>query len=499
MDRRQLLVGGGVGLPGLPNLPSLIWSSSAPTAWDAKGRANAGSDTPELLRFAFELRDAQHEAAFELAGAAIRSGTSYDKLLGAVFLAGAHDIRPRPHGILHAVMMVESSFQLAQQSPAREAWHFALWNLDDLKRAQERDRREDGDWKLPPAPEHVPREPGRARSELAAAIAAADVERADAALVGLVATHGHSEAFEVLWPLMARCYAFIGHKMIYAAQVERVLRRIGWNYAEPVLRSLVMSALVDRDTDSFDLVQELAADLPADWLTRSSDAAHSAVIAGELRSASPGEAPLVILRSIRSGSGPQNAWDAMRLLASEIFLARPGRRAQTGRNALLPVHAVTVVNAMGHAFRTTTNPSTKGLLLLQSAAWLAALRDDLGEMVGLELGAEPLDELGAGSDPPSIEDVFRRASPGLACSRLKAHPEELDAQTDRLRQGVLRRAIEHHQHKYAAAIFEECRLADARWRASLLAPSIDYLAHPEDEATELYRKIERLLSEAGAR
>ena len=462
-------------------------------------RAGAAGVAPDLLRLAFQLRDAEHEAAFELAGAAIRSGTSYDQLLGAVFLAGAHDIRPRPHGILHAVMMVESSFQLAEKSSASEAWHFALWNLDDLKRAQERDRLEDGDWKLPPAPERIPREPERARSELVAAVEAADVERADAAVVGLVANHRHAEAFEALWPLMARCYAFIGHKMIYAAQVERVLRRIGWEYAEPALRSLVMSALVDRDTDAFDLVQERIADLPADWAARSATAEQSALLAGELRAASPEQAPGVLIRAIRSGCGPQNAWDAMRLLASEIFLARPGRRAATGRNALLPVHAVTVVNAMGHAFRTTTKESTQRFLLLQSAAWLAALRDDLGEMVGLELGEQPIAELGADAQAPSIEDVFQSASPELACSRLKAHPDEIGTHADRLRRSLPRRAIEHHQHKYAAAIFEECRLADTRWQANLLAAAIDYLAHPDDDATELYRGFERLLSEAGVR
>ncbi len=72
-------------------------------------------------------------------------------MLGAIFLCGVRDIRPRPYGILHAVMMVESSFQLSESAPREETWLPVLWNLDDLKIAQAEDRVEAGDWTLSPA------------------------------------------------------------------------------------------------------------------------------------------------------------------------------------------------------------------------------------------------------------------------------------------------------------------------------------------------------------
>ena len=71
-----------------------------------------------MIRF----RDTPRGEVFGVAAEAIAAGTNATDFLAAVFLAGVTDVRPRPHGILHCVMMVESSFQLAERTRDREAW-----------------------------------------------------------------------------------------------------------------------------------------------------------------------------------------------------------------------------------------------------------------------------------------------------------------------------------------------------------------------------------------
>ncbi len=48
---------------------------------------------------------------------------------------------------------------------------------------------------------------------------------------------------EALWRVAVRDQRNIGHKAIFAAQSWRTLQTIGWEHAEPVLRSLVYGML----------------------------------------------------------------------------------------------------------------------------------------------------------------------------------------------------------------------------------------------------------------
>jgi len=57
-----------------------------------------------------------------------------------------------------------------------------------------------------------------------------------------------------------------------------------------------------------------------------------------------------------------------------------------------------------------------------------------------------------------------------------------------MRTSLLRTAIEHHQHKYAAAVIEEATLTPPELRAMILAPAVDYLAHPADPTTDLHQR-----------
>ena len=419
----------------------------------------------DVQTLAHQIRGAPTAKSFDVASAMIRNGVDWKTMLAAIFLAGVRGIRPRPHGILHCVMMVEASFQLAEASPGEE-WLPVLWNMYDYKLSQEDNRRELGEeWILGPPPRVKRIGVPEARREFVAAMEAWDVDRADRAIVALAQSANHAELFETIWPVACRCYAFIGHKMIYAAQLERVVRRIGGPVVVPALRSLTMALLVGRNTTAFDSGRELAPRFPAAWERGKEEPQKSLELMLELRTMSPRESQQRIVAAFRDGLGPRTVWDALRLFGSELFMRRPGRSASQGRSALLPVHAVTVTNAFGHAYRNAKSEQTRRMAILQAAAWLSAMRDDLRNIVGL-------------IDAPATLEV----SVDLA----------------QLRTSLFRKGQEHHQFKYAAAIAEESAAINSRWASRILAPAAEYLAHPTDEVTEIYRKSHSALVAPGS-
>jgi len=125
LDRRQALGRMAAGAAGLLAL--------GPPARSA-GRGASLPRLDDLEALAERIRSTPRTEAFALAADSIRSGAEVRTLLGAIFLCGVREIRPRPHGILHSVMMVGASLQLAEAASPHEAWLAALWNLDDLKR-----------------------------------------------------------------------------------------------------------------------------------------------------------------------------------------------------------------------------------------------------------------------------------------------------------------------------------------------------------------------------
>ena len=89
----------------------------------------------------------------------------------------------------------------------------------------------------------------RARQAFIEAMNNWDEAAADAAVAGLARTADAREVFEVFCRYGARDFRDIGHKAIYVANSWRTLQHIGWQHAEPVLRSLAY-ALLYRDGDN---------------------------------------------------------------------------------------------------------------------------------------------------------------------------------------------------------------------------------------------------------
>ncbi len=488
-SRRDVLIGLGLGTAGL-----FLPHRRVPAAPEFK--------TSDLEHLAQRFRETPRDQVFDVASEAIRAGAGYKDLLGAVFVAGIHEIRPRQvGGKLHAVMMVESAYQLAQDAPAEDAWLAAFWNLNDFKRSQMLDRIQ-GDWELSPTPEVSFANEEAARTEFAAAMEDWDDDRADRAIVGLLEHHNSDSVFEILWPLASRCYVNIGHKIIYAVQIERVLRRLDWHLAEAPLRSLVHGLLFVRAdgprTTAFDHALELAPAIPAGWLSGQPDPAESEAILKQLRAASSEEAQQLVMTALQQGLAAESIWDGLRLYASELFVKRPPGPPRS-RAAILPVHAVTVTNAFGYVWRNTQNEQTRRLAVLQAAGWLPLLKRDLTRIIRLSTDGMGIDELGTNESQPleTIASVFEARTPDQTRLYLDNNPQQASAYLAGLRSQMFRRAVEHHQYKYAAAIWEESGLTDPRWSSRILAPAIDYLPTAAEPETEVYERSRHALRQAG--
>jgi hypothetical protein len=447
-----------------------------------------------------ELRSCTRQQALDVAGRAIRGGASLQAMLAAIFQAGVYDVRPRHvGGKLHAVMIVESIFRLARATDRRSAWLLALWNLDDFKRSQDIDRQE-GDWVLPPRPSASFASETAARREFLAAMEAWDDERADRALVGLLPSHDLGSMFEILWPLAARSYVNIGHKMIYAAQTRRVLERLGWEAAEPALRSLVNALLHQpsgREVDDFRHSQEMGQAPPERRRVVDQDPARGRSLLAELRTLDSLAAQKRVSGALAEGVAADTVWDALRAWASELFLRRLKSQPANDRAALLPVHSVTVVNAFGYAWRTTRSEATRRLLILQASGWLPRLRDDLIQIVGLAPPARVIDALGRGVDEKAAADeLVQDPTPDVMRVRLR-DPLRISTYQAELIGHLARKGLEDHQHKYAAAVFEESALAHASWAPYLLACAVPYLPGKAEAETELARRSLQTIASAG--
>ena len=218
-------------------------------AEDLKVGPDAVRFRPEIEPVVRWIEETPRERALEVAIAQLKEGLSYRDLLAGLFLAGIRNIKPRPVGFkFHAVMVINSAHLLGQTAAVNDRLLPLLWALDNFKRSQEQDIKE-GDWTLGKVDEaRLPR-PDQARAEFVRAMEAWDADAADTAVAALCRDSGAVETMEPLWRFGVRDQRDIGHKAIFTAQTWRTLQAIGWQHAEPCLRSLAFG-LLDLHGDS---------------------------------------------------------------------------------------------------------------------------------------------------------------------------------------------------------------------------------------------------------
>jgi hypothetical protein len=433
---------------------------------------------PEIEPLVTLIEDTPRNQLLEEIAAHIRRGASYKDLLAALMLAGVCNVQPRPSvGFkFHAVLVVNSAHLASLASPDSERWLPLFWALDNFKSAQAQNQKESG-WRMKPVDESKVPSARKAREAFTSAMDQWDEQAADAAVAGLARTAGAQEVFELFTRYGARDFRDIGHKAIYVANSWRTLQTIGWQHAEPVLRSLTFALLKQDGTNpsTADLPPdrpgrkngELASRIRADWADGKPSREATVNLLAALRQAKADEAPLLVAYELNRGTSPQAVWDALFLGAGELLLRQPG---------IVALHAVTSTNALRYAFEATANDETRRWLMLQNAAFVPLFRDALGnrgKVADHPIDAlEPLDLDKTGADAVTelfadvSKDRLTAARKTLGYVAAKGDPRSV---MDAGRLLVFFKGTDSHDYKFSSALLEDYDHVSPAWQNRFLA------------------------------
>lgn len=492
-DRRDFLMGLGgsvvTGTAAWQALQSLV-----------PAKAEELQVTPNIVQFRPEMEDVvrwiektPRDRILEEAVAQLKAGLPYRQLVGGLFLAGIRNIKPRPVGFkFHAVMVISAAHQLALDAPQADRLLPFFWALDNFKGAQAQDVKE-GDWTLAPVQESAVPSASQAKQRFIAAMDRWDDEAADVAVTGLCRSAGVAEVMELLWKYGIRDWQNIGHKAIFTAHAFRTLELIGWEHAEPVLRSLVFGLLNGGQSESaapFDHNRELLAKIKGNWTANKPDAGATTALLQTLRQANWKEAAVGVVEQLNRGVAASSLWDAILLAGSELLM----RKA-----AIVTLHATTACNSLFYTFRQSGDESTRLLALLQAASWIAMFRDGARSRDGLP-DRPHIDEFAAAEKTPAnLESVFdgldqnrpQAAADVLAYARAGGSPY---AFFDAARHLIFTKGTDSHDFKFAASAFEDFAHASANVHPQLLAASVYYLKGTRDADSPLLQRTRGALA-----
>jgi hypothetical protein len=450
-----------------------------------------GDDIEPLVRL---LEETARERVLEEVAARIKKGLEYKKILAALLLAGVRSIQPRPVGFkFHAVLVVNSAHLASLASPPEHRWLPIFWAIDAFKNSQAENIRQ-GNWVMSPVDERAVPPADKATAAFGAAMDNWDESATDVATAGLARAAKPEEVFEIFCRYGMRDFRDIGHKAIYVSNSWRTLRKIGWQHAEPVLRSLSYALLEheggnpahgDAPADRpWKQNQELARKIRQDWIAGTAKPEASAELLAVLRSGSAADASEKVVALLNDGAGPQSIWAALMDGAGELMMRDPNIRS---------LHAVTTTNAMHFAFGQTSSDLTKRLLLLQNAAFIPLFRgdpkkkgtpiDQLEPLATQANGAEAVGEILADIS----HDRLTAARKVLAYAKANPAPKEL---IDAARLLIFFKGNNAHDYKFSSAVMEDYATLASPWRERYLAASVYYLkgsAAPDNELVKRTR------------
>src|SRR5436190_8426563 len=333
------------------------------------------SDDIEPLVRLFE--ETPREKLLEEVGSRIRKGTSYREIVAALLLAGVKNVQPRPSvGFkFHAVLVVNSAHLASISSPDEQRWLPIFWAIDYFKSSQAQDEKE-GNWTMAPVDESRVPPPHKALQAFTDAMDRWDEAAADAAVAGLARTAGANELFDVFARYGCRDFRSIGHKAIYVANSWRILNVVGWQYAEPVLRSLAY-ALLSHEGGNNPAQGDYDADRPGrknvalarkfrdDWQSGKIDSHATHDILATIHDGDSDDLCNQVLETINRCVAPQSVWDALLVGSGELLMRQPG---------IVGIHTLTSTNALRYAFGACGDEQTRKLCLLQNGAFLTLFR-----------------------------------------------------------------------------------------------------------------------------
>jgi hypothetical protein len=450
------------------------------------------------------LEETPREKLLEEVAARIKGGLSYRELLAALQLAGVRNVQPRPAvGFkFHAVLVINSAHLASLASPDSDRWLPIFWALDRFKSAQAETAKGTG-WRMGAVDESKVPPADKARGAFVRAMDEWNEEEADAAAAALARSAGRNEAFELFARYGARDFRDIGHKAIYVANSFRTLECIGWQHAEPVLRSLAY-ALLKREKENpakadlapdrpWRLNVELVKKVRADWPNGKPSKEATAALISTFRTASDQEACEAIVKTINEGVAVSSVWDAVLAASGELLMRKPG---------IVALHSVTSSNALRFAYESSADAQTRLLMLLQNAAFVPLFRTDGGiadKPAGVRVnefepapptatdGAAALDEIFTDAG----KDRLTAARKALAYLDKSGNAHDLMHAARRL---VFLKGNDAHDYKFSSAVLEDYAHVSPAWRNRYLAASLFYLPSSTAKDNPLVRRTRAALA-----
>ena len=463
------------------------------SAEDAKVTPNLVQFRPEMEEIVRWIERTPREQILNVAAENLRRGLGYRQLMGGLFLAGIRNIKPRPVGFkFHAVLVINAAHQLSLDAPQADRLIPFFWALDNFKSSQAQDVKE-GDWSLSSLNESAVPKPSQSLGRFHEAMQKWDDEAADVAIAGLCRSAGAAEVIESLWTYAIRDWQNIGHKAIFAAHAWRTLDVIGWEHAEPVLRSLVYGLLNGGPTESaapYGQNQQLLSQIRPDWKDGKADSGATSSLLQTLRTANTKEAATAVEEHLNQGISANSIWDAILLAGSELLMRQ---------QAIVPLHATTATNSMYYIFRQCSRDETRLHTLLQAASWITLFREGAKSRGNFPESLQIDQFAAAETAPANVSQIFetmqtdrhRAAAQALAYARAGSDPVQF---FDAARHLIFAKGTDAHDFKYAAAAFEDLQYASAGIRPQLLAATAYYLKGPSDKDSPLLQKTREVLA-----
>ena len=482
---------------------AVLGMDSAPPPWCLAADASDGNASPpdrarHVASLVQWLRTTPREQIIRDAQNRVTEGVEYRDLLAALLTAGAWEIQPRPSvGFkFHAVLAVISYHLIGSQLNDGDRWLPLLWGIDYFKSAQAQDAAE-GDWMLGEL--NASRVPSvdDASEMLVRAMERWDEAAADVAAAAVARHTDPASVFDVFFALGARDFRSIGHKAIYVMCARRTLDVVGWEFAEPVLRSLAYALLMHEDgnpanrEDEADRPwrrnQQIVGKVRETWNEGAPNAEAVAELLTVLHSGSNDDAVDAIVTMLNRGVAPASIWDSLFCGAAELQLRSPN---------IVSLHAVTTTRAVHDAYRVAREPRTKLLLMLQNAAFLPMFRD--GARNRGEMSDNTIARLQAfspkGPAPRTVADCVadlggqrQRAAERILGYLQSEHPVEPLRQ--RLYELAALKGNDAHDFKFTSAALECFDYISPEWRNRYLSCGAMHFCGPDQRDNRVVQRM----------
>jgi hypothetical protein len=428
-----------------------------------------GSGLEPLVKL---IEDTPREKLLEEVAGRVKKGLAYNELLASLFVAAVRNVQPRPVGFkFHAVLAINAAHQASLSGPDSDRWLPLFWSLESFKSSQAEEKKKTG-WTLPAVDESKLPPPDKARQAFISAIESWDVDGVDGPVVSLARNAGANEVFELFFRYGMRDFRDIGHKAIYVAGAWRLLGVIGWQHAEPILRSLALAlqyytgdnpSKIDADADRpWKFNRTIVGQAPPTWTGGKLDPAATADLLVVARTADPEAMAKKTLDLLKSGISPRSIWDALFSAGGEILMRRAG---------ILSIHAMTTFNALRYVAETSGNDETRRLALLQAASFVPLFRGKLDK----EVQIDQIEPQAAG-----LEEVFNDVSKDKMSASRKVLGYLQEGGSAKLlveeaRRLIFLKGVDAHDWKFSTAVLEDYSQLSPLWRDRFLAAGVHHL------------------------